>query len=326
MKKIYLSLILLTSITLAKAQWSTNGNHIYTSNSGNIGFGTSTPIESIGGARKTLHLYNPSDGVIMRLQGNTIDFEIGTSPAYNASFISTRSNHDFIYFTGSVERYRITKDGYFGIGMTFPTGRLEVASPNGGTGSAGIFHLNGSQSWGHVVTLATDLTGGDDARLLFSYRNKSKQWSLGGSFNTSRFSIWEDSGNGVFGSDYGTERFTVLPGGNVGIGTSAPDTKLAVNGTIHTKEVKVDLAEMAPDYVFEKSYDLPTLSEIERYITTHRHLPEIPSAKEMEKEGMNVGSMTLKLLKKMEEMTLLMIQQQKKIQHLESQVQNLSKK
>ncbi len=104
--------------------------------------------------------------------------------------------------------------------------------------------------------------------------------------------------------------------GSIGIGTTTPDEKLTVNGNIHALEVRVDLSVPGPDYVFEEDYDLKSLEEIEQYIQAHKHLPEIPSAKEMETEGIEVGVMNMLLLKKVEELTLHSIAQQKEIQRL----------
>jgi len=109
-------------------------------------------------------------------------------------------------------------------------------------------------------------------------------------------------GNGIWSSN-----------GNVGIGTTSPDANLTVNGTIHAKEVKVDLSVPGPDYVFEKNYKLKTLPEVNRYITLNKHLPEIPSAKSMEENGINVSELNMKLLKKVEELTLYLIEQNKEI-------------
>jgi hypothetical protein len=113
--------------------------------------------------------------------------------------------------------------------------------------------------------------------------------------------------------------------GNVGIGTTTPDQKLTVNGTIHSKEVKVDLAVPAPDYVFEKEYKLPSLDSIKIYIDQNKHLPEVPSAKEMEANGVQLGEMNMLLLKKMEEMTLYMIDVDKRLSILRKENEELKK-
>ncbi|UII22644.1 hypothetical protein [Fulvivirga ligni] len=108
-----------------------------------------------------------------------------------------------------------------------------------------------------------------------------------------------------------------LVGKKVGIGTLQPDEKLTVNGVIHSKEVKVDTNIPVPDYVFAPEYNLPTLSTIERYIQENHHLPDIPAAKEMEAEGIKVGEMNMLLLKKVEELTLHIIELEKRIKELE---------
>lgn len=118
---------------------------------------------------------------------------------------------------------------------------------------------------------------------------------------------------------------------NVGIGTTAPDSKLSVNGTIHSKQVKVDLIGL-PDYVFKPAYQLPKLSEVKAYIDQNQHLPEIPSAQDVAKNGLDLGEMNKLLLKKVEELTLYLIEQDKakneqdkRIQKLEQQLNDLHK-
>ena len=111
-------------------------------------------------------------------------------------------------------------------------------------------------------------------------------------------------------------------GGSVGIGTSLnanPNNyKLAVNGTIGAKEVKVEISSQTwADYVFEPTYQLPTLTQVESYIKKNKHLPDVPSAKEVEKEGIDLGKMDATLLKKIEELTLYVIEQGKKLTELE---------
>ncbi|HEY0055202.1 MAG TPA: hypothetical protein VGB63_07595 [Pedobacter sp.] len=113
----------------------------------------------------------------------------------------------------------------------------------------------------------------------------------------------------------GTSTFS----GNTHIGTTQTNANLYVQGIIKSKEVKVEATVAVPDYVFEKSYDLKSLKDVEQYITQNKHLPEIPSAKEIGKDGINVGDMQMKLLQKIEELTLYLIEQNKRIQELEKQ-------
>ena len=107
--------------------------------------------------------------------------------------------------------------------------------------------------------------------------------------------------------------------GNVGIGTS--DTKgykLGVNGKIVATEVKVALYDNWADFVFDKNYNLPTLTEVENHIREKGHLKDIPSTEEVKKNGIHLGEMDAKLLQKIEELTLYTIEQEKKIKELES--------
>ena len=95
--------------------------------------------------------------------------------------------------------------------------------------------------------------------------------------------------------------------GNIGIGTLIPSEKLEVNGKIRAKEIKVE-ANNWPDYVFKADYNLRSLAETERFIKEHGHLPDVPKAEVVEKEGYSLNEMDKILLKKIEEMTLQMIQ------------------
>ncbi|MCG8307085.1 MAG: hypothetical protein MI975_06795 [Cytophagales bacterium] len=115
-------------------------------------------------------------------------------------------------------------------------------------------------------------------------------------------------------------------GENIGIGTS--DTKgyrLAVAGNIITEEVKVALQSNWPDFVFQEDYKLNDLSNLENYIKTNKHLPNIPNAGFVAKEGYHLGEMDAKLLEKVEELTLYLIEHNKRIDRLERRNAELEK-
>lgn len=138
----------------------------------------------------------------------------------------------------------------------------------------------------------------------------------------------------IFGDDVNLRTLAVLNNGRVGIGTGNPDEKLTVKGKIHAEEVRVDL-NVPPDYVFQKyftgtsslkaDYKMLNLKEIEAYVKKNHHLPDVPSAKEIQKEGLHLKEMSAILLQKIEELTLYTIQQQKIIEKLEKKVDELLK-
>ena len=115
---------------------------------------------------------------------------------------------------------------------------------------------------------------------------------------------------------------TFLPNGNVGIGTTAPLYKLAVNGTIGTKEVIVTNTGWS-DYVFRPDYYLRPLSEVGAFVKEHHHLPEIPSEAEVKEKGVSLGDMQAKLLAKIEELTLHMIKAEERSNRLERENRDL---
>jgi hypothetical protein len=123
----------------------------------------------------------------------------------------------------------------------------------------------------------------------------------------------------------GIEQMTILSGGAVGIGTSvlpATDARLAVNGVLYAKKVKVTQSGW-PDYVFDKSYSLPGLASIERYIRQHRHLPGIISAGQAEAKGVDLGDNQAALLKEIEELTLYLIDARKKSEERQKEIDRL---
>jgi len=153
---------------------------------------------------------------------------------------------------------------------------------------------------------------------------------------TNYLSIWQGVGGAALdpigtgllyiGYDQPTTVIMGMNGGKIGIGTGTPDQLLTVRGIIHAQEVRVDLTVPGPDYVFEKNYRLPALKEIKDYIDQNKRLPEVPSAAEMEKNGVQLGEMNMLMLKKMEEMTLYILDQQKQIEALKSRIEAINHK
>ncbi|MCH7411482.1 hypothetical protein MM239_18990 [Belliella sp. DSM 111904] len=123
----------------------------------------------------------------------------------------------------------------------------------------------------------------------------------------------------TFTSNNGTERMRIATNGNVGIGTTHPTNKLEVNGTIRAREVKLEATNW-PDYVFSDNYELRSLEELKSFITQKGHLPGLKSAKQYGEDGVNMLELNQLLLEKMEELTLYLLEQEKRIGLLEKKL------
>jgi len=121
------------------------------------------------------------------------------------------------------------------------------------------------------------------------------------------------------------EKMRILGNGNVGIGELNPKNKLDVKGTIHSQEVKVDISDWS-DFVFKKGYNLPTLEQVERHIVEKGYLENIPNEEEVLKNGINLGEMNARLLQKIEELTLYIIEQNKQIINLNKRLEKVELK
>lgn len=267
-------------------------------NDGNVGVGTTSPQVWFGGSTKVFEIaYNRP---IIKLNSTNAN-DLATMVFTNAAVNTTTHNGEFhlnyqydaasplnsalrfgTYPSGEV--FTILSNGNIGMGLVNPSHKLEVG------GALRVSeHILGNSYISVVKSGSYRVSMNGQSHGYITGRNDS---------NVEKFLI-QSNGNSYFN------------GGNVGIGTSVPDQLLTVKGTVHAEEVIVDLSVLAPDYVFEKRYDLPPLEEVERYISTHRHLPEVPSGKEMEASGVKVGEMEMILLKKIEELTLYLIEMKK---------------
>lgn len=132
----------------------------------------------------------------------------------------------------------------------------------------------------------------------------------------------EGSGLHIQGSDVAGNTILNNTSGNVGIGTTSPNYKLEVSGIVRANTFNA-VSPPWSDFVFESSYDLITLNELENFIQQNKHLPDIPSEKEVKELGINLAEMDAKLLQKVEELTLYIIQQNKEIEKMKMEIQRL---
>ncbi len=171
------------------------------------------------------------------------------------------------------------------------------------------FRINGNSCFASQNGITFQSCGGGGAGIGF-YRG----WSFGTGID---FYTNSDTSHqsGII-----THRMRIGQDGNVGIGTANPTAKLTVAGNIQAWEIKVSV-DAGADYVLKAGYGLKPLPEVEEFIKTNHHLPEIAPAVKMEKDGMNLSEMNIQLLKKIEELTLYIINQDKRIQKLEKKAE-----
>jgi hypothetical protein len=227
-------------------------------------------------------------------------------------------------YNGSLYQSRLTvlDNGNIGLGTENPQSLLHVAGRALMEDNLKILAKDAAWAEGVLVVKPSGWGGLRIARADPSTANYDGNWAIGYNANTGNdFSISNQIGN--VQSDYIFHINAVTK--NVGIGTSTPSEKLAVNGTIKAKEIKVSM-EGWPDYVFASRYKISALSELEKYIKLNNHLPEIPSAKEAEAHGVELGEMNKLLLKKIEELTLYVIELKKESIEQQKQLDQLKKR
>jgi hypothetical protein len=302
-----------------------HGGLVYRSN-GNVGIGNTSP-------ETQLHLR--SSVPTIRLDGTgglnatvgEINFQLtagydlasvkavqsGPSWGYQSALtFSTKNTHE----GGVLERLRIDYNGYIGIGTASPTEKLHLQAPSlnvgraSGGGNLGLLISNPEGTYNNKAGISLhSLVAGIGSAVAEIYVEGTSTSNAGGNliFQTRR------SNNTIL------ESMRIDAQGNMGLGTASPTEKLSVNGNIRARKIIVSLANWS-DYVFDDDYQLKSLSSVESFIKKNKHLPEIPSAKEVEEKGISIGDTQALLLKKIEELTLYLIEQEKKIKTLENKI------
>jgi hypothetical protein len=165
---------------------------------------------------------------------------------------------------------------------------------------------------------------GDYARFEFANMGAERVWHIAGQ-NVAGAGATNRANDilNIWNSSWG-DLMSFRGDGRIGIWTTTPAAgyALSVNGKIVCEELKVQLSGSWPDYVFCKAYQLRSIKELENFIQKNKHLPGIPSAATVEKDGLDVGDMQKRMMEKIEELTLYIIQQQKEIDALKSAIQN----
>ncbi len=260
--------------------------------SGNVGIGTTNPQHG----KLQIFGNGPTEGI-----------NLWTNSGETTSRIWIDTQLRTFHLTKGADPTRgitIGNFGLVGIGTAAPSSILHVST---GTSGDAVFRLeadtdNNNENDNPIIELRQD---GDiiGANIGFSENFGENKFGIGTRYTGTTGDQWD-----AFIVDVYT--------GNIGMGTQDPGTyRLAVNGNVRAKEVRVETGWS--DFVFEKDYDLPTLEEVEGHIKAKGHLKDIPSAEEVAENGILLGEMDSKLLLKIEELTLYIIDINKRTERLE---------
>ncbi len=262
--------------------WTVNGDDIYSNTSGNVGIGTLNPTSK-------LTLKTPINSIGWTHIGGSDSVIVIEGIGGVSAALGTLTNHAFRLMAGGQGLLQIYPGGEVVVGgNNIPSyGKFTVATLNNS------FGISQTGEGGNV--LATRI-GGTSAGI--------------GTFSNTNMRIFANGVSAIFIAS-GTS--------NVGIGKEFPDYKLEVNGTIRCKEVIVETINW-PDYVFTNTYKLTPLKDLETYIQLHHHLPNITCSTELEKSGLQLGVTQKQMMEKIEELTLYLIEANKKITALEQLV------
>jgi hypothetical protein len=285
----------------------------------------------------------------------------GNAGTINTNYIGTSDATDLRIKTNATDRIFIQNStGNVGIGNSLPTKKLEVEGNASVIGALYIKYANLTQypngnGWINFHHSQQDLNGIYFAGISYANltgnihtsSNTGNIQSYGTNFQVLR-KVWNTTTNQY---DY-TSNFIVDQTGNVGIGSTTPTHKLDVNGNIFTNSkilvgstlakagnfsmavngdaifnrVVVKLYGSWPDYVFDKSYSLTPIEEVEEFISTNKHLKGLQPSSEIEKKGVDIGETQKVLTEKVEELTLYLIEQNKLIKQLQKEIDAIKNK
>ncbi len=275
----------------------------------NVGIGTSTPTTKLQ-INGVSYASGYTSGFRFDDRTLTQDVVIGGNNNNKWEWYATEGSARLYDHQNNIDRFKIENNG-------------KVAVNSNGQNLVSTFSVYGTigNSTAEFYPLAASFNALTNCGSVFNYLpedSSGKRYSTfirGGAFGSK---VWLNDA-------HAGDVIIANGGGNVGIGTADPTYRLSVNGGLRAKEIRVD-SDWA-DFVFEKEYKLRPLAEVEKYILEHKHLPEIPAAKEIEgtEGGLNVGEMSKLFMQKIEELTLYMIEANKQIENNNKQIQELKK-
>jgi len=223
----------------------------------------------------------------------------------NRDFLGTITNYPFSLKTNDAVRMYFDTNGNIGVNTSIPYQMLHVVDGNimiTGSSTRAPGSPNGSMLFGSTAD-----TSDHFGRWGIEYLcNENDGYGL---------NFWRPWTPSIMGGNY---YLFLSDSGNVGIGTKNPQARLAVNGDLLAKSIRVNTSSTYwPDYVFEDGYNLMSLRDLESYIVKNKHLPGIPSASEIDaKNEVDLGELNAILLEKVEELTRYIIELQKQIDEL----------